>query len=43
MVSKRRERVVGILRSLIWLRSKISANEEIAKAVLKILSPEKGR
>lgn len=43
MVSKRREREVGILRSLIWLRSRISANEEIVKAVLKILSPEKGR
>ena len=43
MVSNRREREVGILRSLIWLRSKISANEEIVKAVLEILSPEKGR
>ena len=41
-VSKRREREVGRLRSLIWLRSHISANEEIVKAILKILSPEKG-
>ena len=41
-VSKRREREVGRLRSLIWLRSHISANEDIVKAVLEILSPEKG-